>query len=291
MNWQEQRRNKPKIEDAICGILTDQEKKKTALDFVAYLRKNNYGIVWSVANEWWVTLYMRAKCKISLNNEGWLVSLCLTHTSEYDETATSKSSQNPIQYYDPDESAVINIKSLLETHKKTVNMGQKGRPSMYQQQKAVKPLIEDIIPKYLDGDMKKNALGLAAWLRENKMSPGWTLTNWWNINCKGKVICKIQLGEEVWSNSKFWFVILNLTHLNAYEESIISENLQQIIWDNIKYCGSCAGCAPGSDATLFGKECKSLCHKPLVTVCDPDEATVDGIKKLLKLEQTARTKG
>jgi len=33
--------------------------------------------------------------------------------------------------------------------------------SLYQQQKTVKPLIEDSIPEYLDGDMKKLALDLS----------------------------------------------------------------------------------------------------------------------------------
>ncbi|MCL2433134.1 MAG: hypothetical protein FWD16_01250 [Clostridia bacterium] len=261
------------------------------MDFVAYLRKNNWGIVWSAANDWWVTLYMQAKCKISLKENNWVISLCLTQTSEYDESVTSKSSQDPVQYNDPDESVIKTIKSLLETHKKAVNMGQKGRPSMYQAQKAVKPLIEDIIPEYLDGNMKVAALDLAAWLRENKMKPGWTLTNWWNVNCKGKPICKIHLGEDVWRNSQFWFVELRLSHMNEYRDLITDEKIQKIIWSSIKYCGSCGGCAPGRDATLFGKECKGLCHALRFTVCDPDQATVNRLKELLKLEQMARTKG
>jgi len=76
--------------------------------------------------------------------------------------------------------------------------------------------------------------------------------------------------------------------LGEYEDAIINDGLQNIVWNGIKYCSSCTGCAPGRDVTLLGKECKGLCHAPVVTVCDPDEATVNGIKRLLELEKQAR---
>ena len=152
-----------------------------------------------------------------------------------------------------------------------------------------KDQIEDFIPVYIIGDLQKTALDFVVYLKENKMKPSWSVTNTWNANCKGKSLCKINSGEEVWANSKSWSLQLRLNHLNEYEEPIISDGLQNIVWNNIKYCGSCAGCAPGIDRTLFGKVCKGLCHVPVVTVCDPDKATVDGIKRLLELEKQART--
>ena len=298
-NWQEQKRNKPSIENCIRGIITDDDLKKSALDFVAHLRKKNYGIVWSRANEWWVTLYCQAKCKIGLRsdewaNDGllcectWVIDTCLSHTSEYDETATSKSSQSTALHYDPDETTLKVIKDTLEAHKKAEVVRAKNTPSMFQQQKAIKPLIEDIIPKYLLGDMRHNALDLATWLRASKLTPAWTLTNWWNVNCKGKPICKIHLGEDVWTNSKSWFVHLRLSYMHEYEDSIANANLQSIIWDNIKYCTSCGGCAPGRDVTLYGKECKGLCFAPHLTICEPDAAEIEAIKKLIELEKKAR---
>ena len=47
-------------------------------------------------------------------------------------------------------------------------------------QKKPKPEIENVIPEYLDGDMKKTALDFVAWLRANKMNPVWASANIWN---------------------------------------------------------------------------------------------------------------
>ena len=298
-NWREQRRNKTKIEDQIAETISGGDMMKTALDFVAHLRKNNFGIVWSAANEWWVTLYCRAICKICLRDDGWdddsrltkyswTVGLRLNFTDEYQDSITNDDAQNRVLTYDPDDAAIKNIKELLHLEKKAVIAEQKKGPSLYRRQKDAKPLIEDVIPEYLDDQMKKTALDFSAWLRENKLTPGWTLSNTWNSRYKGKTIYTVVLGEEVWNNSKFWFVSLNLIHLDEYEESIVSAGLQKIVWDNIKYCESCTGCAPGRDATLFGKCCAGLCYKPDITVCDPDGKTIDGVKKLLEFEKSAR---
>lgn len=298
-NWQEQRRNKPQIEDLISEVIADSDMRKAALDFIAHLRKSNFGIVWSASNEWWVTLYCRAKCKITLRDDcwaddeclskySWVVSLRLDRMCEYEDTVASENLQDYINTYDPDEKSLKSIKRLLDLEKKATIADQKGNSSLYQKQKAVKPAVEDIIPEYLDGDMEKAALDFAAWLRENKLAPGWTLTNTWNVSCKGKKISLIGLGEEVWCNSKFWRVELRLLNMSEYVESISDEGVHNIIWNGIKYCTSCSGCAPGRDVTLFGKECIGLCHLPDVIVCDPDEETVESIKRLIELERKAR---
>ena len=70
-NWSQQRRDKPPIEYLISAIIIDSALKQTALDFVAYLRKYNYGIVWSIANDWWVTVSCRAKARIGLRDDSW----------------------------------------------------------------------------------------------------------------------------------------------------------------------------------------------------------------------------
>ena len=183
-------------------------------------------------------------------------------------------------------------------------MPEQKNVSLYQQQKAIKPLIEDIIPEFLDGDMRKSALDFVAHLRANKMKPVWCLTNQWNANYKGKTICKIHLrnGGGGWSNIErrdrdYWIIQLYRSHMHEYEETIMNDGLQNIIWDNIVYCRSCkpkgesrVGCAPGVNIKLLGKEIKGVCGCNWTTwIFDPDEATVNGIKRLLELEQKART--
>ena len=47
-------------------------------------------------------------------------------------------------------------------------------------QSKTKPKIEEVIPEYLTGDNKQRALDFATWLRTNKMSPAWKITNGWS---------------------------------------------------------------------------------------------------------------
>lgn len=72
-------------------------------------------------------------------------------------------------------------------------MPEQKNVSLYQQQKAAKPLVEDMIAESLGGKMKKLALDLVAHLRANKMKPVWCLTNQWKAIYKTKNICRITL--------------------------------------------------------------------------------------------------
>jgi len=183
-------------------------------------------------------------------------------------------------------------------------MSEQNKKSLYQQQKATKPLIEDLIPNFLDGEMKENALDFVAHLRANKMKPMWCLTNQWNANYKGKTICKIHLrkGDGGWSNvgrrdKDYWIIQLYRSHMNEYEKTIMDEDLQDIIWNNIVYCRKCkpkgegkrGECSQGTNIKLLGKEIKDVCGCNWTTwIFDPDKATLNGVKKLLELEKQAR---
>ena len=189
--------------------------------------------------------------------------------------------------------------------------GETKKLSLAQQQRITKPLIEDVIPEYLDGDMKKNALNFIAYLRANRMKPLWHGLNTWKANDKGTGLYSIMLCEgdgEGWGyygrpRPKIlpsWVVSPWLVHMCEYEESILSEGLQNLIWDNVFYCvhspgqsgkgcSSNKGCAGGHDVTILGKEFKGLCRcRPHASVLDPDEAAIHGIKRLLELERKAR---
>lgn len=184
--------------------------------------------------------------------------------------------------------------------------------SLYQQQKATKPLIEDVIPEYLDDDMKKSALDFIAYLRANKMKPAWTLTNQWKAVYKGRNICRITLSP--WNQHKKykWVVTAYLEHIKDYEAIIINEELQNFVWDNVFYCVqkpkesfpaeelrnyalrwpcNIWGCAPGKNITICGKELTNICrnsNRQYFWFHDPDEATINCIIRLLELEQKAR---
>ena len=184
--------------------------------------------------------------------------------------------------------------------------------SLYQQQKATKPLVEDIIPDFLGGGALKNALDFIAYLRANKMKPSWTLTNQWKAAFKSRNICRITLAP--WSEKKKnkWVVTAYLENLKKYEDTLIAENLQRFLWDNVFYCVqkppdspppeelrnyalkypcNLWGCAPGKSITVCGKELTHICcngNRQYFWFHDPDKATIAAIKRLLELEQHAR---
>jgi len=60
-----QKIEKPQIESVIPQYL-DGDIKKTALDFVAYLRGNKFNFVWAVANGWKATYKGKVICYIRL---------------------------------------------------------------------------------------------------------------------------------------------------------------------------------------------------------------------------------
>ena len=180
----------------------------------------------------------------------------------------------------------------------------------YTVQKNGKRKIEDFIPEYLDGDKNETAFDFVAHMRENKMSFGWAgFTNAWKANCKGRCICYINIGVDE------WLVTPYLEHIKEYEDQIINEGLQNFVLDNVIYCAHAYkykrsegspqikhvglnypcniwGCAPGKDITVCSKELTNICrngNRQHFWFHDPDEATLDAIKKLLEFEKAARS--
>jgi len=89
--------------------------------------------------------------------------------------------------------------------------------SLYQQQKAAKPMIEDVIPDYLDGEMRKAALDFVAHMRANKMKPVWYTANSWKAIYKSKCICVIKLRNDDWKNAEHsWSVHPYLNYMSRY---------------------------------------------------------------------------
>jgi len=160
--------------------------------------------------------------------------------------------------------------------------------TLYQAHMKTRPKIEDIIPEFIDGGLQKQLLNLAAWMQENKMKIGIAGANLWSAKCKGKSIFGVALGRSYGRDNKIWGVSLNLNNLTEYEDDVINEGLQGIVWDYIRYCAHCSGCAPGIDTVLLGKEFKNICPGLILFINDPDETMLNGVKRLIELEKQAR---
>ena len=151
--------------------------------------------------------------------------------------------------------------------------------------------IEDKMSAWLDGDMKTTALDFVAYLKENKMSPKYSgVKNAWKVYYNKKCLLYIRLCDSDSSGEKKkWVINPHLLSIEKYEELIINEGLQNFLWDNVHNCMICrVPCIP-MNRMILGKEIKSTCggRQPF-WFFDPDETTINCIKKLLEFERKAR---
>jgi len=102
--YQQQKANKPLLDDFICKIL-DGDMQKRALDFVAYLCDNKMKPAWTLTNEWTSACKSKAICNIVLvhdelnktidrlakiwGDRRWRVKLHLNHINLYEEQIIS----------------------------------------------------------------------------------------------------------------------------------------------------------------------------------------------------------
>lgn len=154
----------------------------------------------------------------------------------------------------------------------------------FAEQKKLKLKIEDIIPEYLDGEMRRTALGFVGYMRAHKMQPVWQSTNTWKANYKGQNICAIRLSEGSWRvepRVSRWNKLID--SYNKYEMELTEDGLHDTVIANIYYCVSCANCGPGRDMDFFGKVYGNVCHNVPVRYIDPGEAEITCIKRILEL--------
>ena len=191
------------------------------------------------------------------------------------------------------------------------------------EQNKTKPMIEDVLPHYLEGENLRIALDFIVYLRENKIKPTWTVQNGWAGTNKGKPLYWIRLpqvkshldAESPTHNhfrtikpsdktnwTKSWVITPYFLNLNAYENIILNEGFNNFYLDNIHYCRpNCKSngepgnksCYPGVNRKLFGNEVKGICtgsHYGVMMAwfANPNEAEIKQIKRLLELERQAR---
>jgi len=69
--------------------------------------------------------------------------------------------------------------------------------SGFEQQDA-KPMIDDVICHYLDGNTLKDALSFIDYVRASKMKIKWTAANVWSVRYKGKHVLDIIVSADSW---------------------------------------------------------------------------------------------
>ena len=153
------------------------------------------------------------------------------------------------------------------------------------EQKHTKPLIEDVIGSFLEGDKLQNAMDFIKFLRTNNMNPRWVSGNSWSISGrKGKAACRIDLGGNKHSwHSHFTVGDWQVSELEGHDRKYLDEFIhcdetKEFIWKNIKPCTKCSKCGPKLNRIYAGKLFPESC---LFRVVNPDAKELEILKKLV----------
>ena len=141
--------------------------------------------------------------------------------------------------------------------------------------------LEDEINEILTGELLKNALDFAAFLKENEMVVG---GQHGEVSYKKTPVCYINIAQ----GSEFpepWIVYVEGDYNTIYEDVSVDERLKEITWANVHSCGSCSGCRPGKTVSIFGKEFKNVCCNAELAFYKPDAEELECLKKILKMRK------
>ncbi|MCL2545737.1 MAG: hypothetical protein FWE06_00895 [Oscillospiraceae bacterium] len=132
-----------------------------------------------------------------------------------------------------------------------------------------KPTPEIIFKEALDDEKQKIALEFIAWLRENKTSPSWQVTNKWRCNYKGKLICHIFMrglgkgaGHGLDIGSYRIIVPVRDDLIGRVNDVSFDEWIKELAWNGRSVCTDCCNkCTPrGHTLIVYGKEFKGMCN-------------------------------
>ena len=143
--------------------------------------------------------------------------------------------------------------------------------------------IEEQIKTRLSGDLQKNTLEFAAYLKSNDVSPESVYSC--GFDYLGERVCILFVEDNgslyVYFNGKF---------IHEPKSLQVSTHLKEFAHANVNYCSylgidgkncDCGG-RPGSSITIYGKIFDYVCHAPLVFF-NPNSETYEKIKELVSI--------
>jgi len=165
-------------------------------------------------------------------------------------------------------------------------MTEQNTKLLHNEQKSIRPKIENAAVEILDTKEQQHLLNFVAWLRKKKLSPSWSRVHLgshsksYTIGFKGVKICIVNLvfdGQYAGS----WNVAFAA---HNFDESIVlsDENLNKAVWDNIVSCQNCDNCKPGRRMTVCGKIFDRVCMS-FLTFKNPKAEKIECIKQILEI--------
>ena len=143
------------------------------------------------------------------------------------------------------------------------------------------PKIEDEILEVLDSELREDALGFAAYLNANQLTPRlWFGPGYWRVPFGEYYLFGIHmygLNPHAHKNGwVFWF-------FSGDYSGEADEDLIKLVRDNVGYCVKCSSdCkAQGVNMTIFDKEYTKICCQFPVRIENSDNETLEKVKKLV----------
>ncbi|MCL2284942.1 MAG: hypothetical protein FWC32_01090 [Firmicutes bacterium] len=166
----------------------------------------------------------------------------------------------------------------------------------------LKRTMEDVINEVFTGDLQRNALDLAAYLKENQCSAEDPGNHMWDAKYKDEVVCFIhfvvpeynpEYNSEVKENERNLLIYsdleqgtwVNWTDSEKNDEIVaypVDERIKKIAWSNLRTCTEeCSGpCKPGMSKRVLGKTFNNLCFSALM-FSSLDKETLECVKRMI----------
>lgn len=123
--------------------------------------------------------------------------------------------------------------------------------------------IEAYIEENLSGEMKQTALDLIDYFKANGLtfykdfSECWKDKIYYWIKHDDECVCFIAVKDPdepdnlwtIWSDDS-----------SAYKDASMSDEIKNVGWRHVDYCGNCGSCGGGKDKVIFGKSFPRVCR-------------------------------
>ena len=154
--------------------------------------------------------------------------------------------------------------------------------SLYKDQKALKPNIEDVAGEIIGAEKLANLMDFVAFLRENKLAPRWQSSNSWKVMHKGKTVCFVKLRDDKGFWSVYFSQFTREKWFLEHEPSLAADDeLKDFIWRHIPG-RNCPGTrCNGRNADILDREFAGVCWCWPVRIWNADGKDLDCVKKLV----------
>jgi len=161
----------------------------------------------------------------------------------------------------------------------------------YKKQKTIKPAIEVLAEQLMEDNAKKDFFTFVDYIKQQKMTLPWFVTNSYNIIYKGCKIAQIYIydGKDI---QNCWRIKINTASKDTFDILLngLSDEVTGLFSENFnKKCTACNNCAPGETFDFAGKHYENVCNGSngvrIFLYRNPNSDQIEEIKKLINIRK------